>query len=545
MRAPPFPCSAFVRAAASALWLAALVTSPAALAQAQAQASPGPSATELPAGFVLTTVVWRGNQALPDEALAALAAPFVGRRVTLADLEALAAQATQAYRARGFFVAQALVPQQEIAAGRVEISVVEGRLGQLRVRVAADAPITEARVRAVLAALRPGEALHEASYERAMLLLSDLPGLQVQAGLEPGAEAGNTDLTVEVGAAAKRWQASVDVDNHGSRASGRERASATLRYASPLGIGDNLDARVMSSFSAQQTFGRLSYEAPLAANGLRGGVGVSRVGYELGDTYAALGATGTALVRDASFTYPLLRARTRNLFMRAAYESKALHDTTAAVGIDSDKHIDAASLSLNWEARDTLLGGGYVSAGATASFGRLAIRDALTRAVDQDPVNGHQTEGRYRKLALQASRLQSLFGRHNLYVALAGQWASRNLDASEKSALGGDRAVRAYPAGELLVDNGWLATVEWRYSASDDLVLALLFDAARGAQARLPNALDTANRRSLRGPGLGLSWNAPWGLTLRGSVAWPGAEPATSDGGSAGPRVLVQVRKAF
>ena len=530
------------RRAACALGAAALCACAGAYAQS---ATPAVPSTDKSAGFVLKGIVFRGSTEMQDSALSTLAAAYIGRRVTLTDLEQLAAQVTQEYRSRGYFLAQALVPRQHIEDGQAEISVLEGRLGKVQVRVAADAPITEERVRAVLAHLPVGVALKGPLYERTLLLLSDLPGLKVQAGLEQGAETGTTDLVVEVSASEKRWQASVDVDNYGTAASGRERVSATLRYASPFGIGDNFDARLMSSTNAHQTFGRLSYEAPLWADGLRIGAGVSRVGYELGAQFAALGATGTAQVFDVSAVYPLLRSRGRNLFLRAAVETKALRDKTEAVGQDSDKRVNAASLGITWEARDTLFGGGYVNAGATAYFGRLDLNNDATRSLDQDPSTGHQTEGSFAKLSLTGSRLQSLFGRHNLYVSLVGQLASRNLDASEKLALGGDRAVRAYPSGEVLVDSGWIGSVEWRYSASDDVVLALFHDAGRGEQARNVNSSDTRNRRTLRGSGVGLTWSAPYAITLRAALAWRLGDPPQSDTGSTDPRLLVQVQKAF
>ena len=516
-----------------------------ACAGVQAQTTPPPKPTDKGADFVLKGIVYRGTTEMQDSALSTLAAAYMGRRVTLADLEKLAELVTLEYRARGFFLAQAIVPQQKIEDGQAEISVLEGRLGQVKVKVAADAPTSEERVRAVLAHLTPGAALQHTSYERTMLLLSDLPGLKVQAGLEQGAETGTTDLVVEVSANEKRWQASIEGVNYGTAASGRERLSATLRYASPFGIGDNLDARLMSSSGAHQTFGRLSYEAPLGADGLRLGAGVSRVGYELGAQFAALGATGTAQVFDVSAVYPLLRSRGRNMFLRATVESKALKDKTEAVSQMSDKRVNAGSIGITWEARDTLFGGGYVNAGLTAYFGQLKLKNDATRQLDQDPATGHQTEGNFAKFSLTGSRLQSLFGRHNLFVSLVGQFANHNLDPSEKLALGGDRAVRAYPSGEVLVDSGWIGGVEWRYSATDDLVLALFHDAGHGEQARDANPNDVRNRRTLRGTGVGLTWSAPYAITLRAAVAWRMGDPPQSDSGASDPRVLVQVQKAF
>ena len=527
------------RSIAMSLVAAALSTIPVA---SFAQSSPvARSTTET---IALKAVAFRGNRALDDGTLQAIAAPYVGREVSFADLEKLTAKVTQTYQDRGYFLATAVLPQQSFASGTVEISVLEGRLGKTDVRVAADAPISEQRIRAIVGRLKAGEALQQATYERAMLLMSDLPGIRVQAGLEQGVEAGTTDLVVEVAAVERRWDAAVDIDNFGTEASGRGRASASLRYQSPFGIGDNIDARLMTTSNAGQTFGRLSYEAPVSADGLRLGVGASRVGYELGGQYEELGVNGTATVFDTSLTYPLLRSRTRNLFLRAALETKKLHDQTQAVEVDTRKHVDAFSLSLNWESRDSFFGGGYVSAGVTPYVGRLRFEDSTSRDNDQSSF-GRQTAGRFEKLNVQASRLQTLFGRNNLYVSITAQLPSRNLDASEKLALGGDRAVRAYPSGELLVDIGWVATAEWRYSVTDNLVAMAFYDAAGGRQAKNPSVLDTANSRQIRGPGIGVNWNAPYGFTVRASLAWRDTGPAISDGGGSNPRFMGQLTKAF
>src|SRR3546814_798320 len=120
------------------------------------------------------------------------------------------------------------VCSSDLVDGVVEISVVEGRLGQVTVQVDPKAPIDEARVRAMLAPLQPGQPLHRERYERAMLLLSDLPGLRVQSAIEPGLEPGTTDLTVQV-APGDRVRASVELDNYGTREVGRERLGGTLR----------------------------------------------------------------------------------------------------------------------------------------------------------------------------------------------------------------------------------------------------------------------------------------------------------------------------
>ncbi|RYF65436.1 MAG: ShlB/FhaC/HecB family hemolysin secretion/activation protein, partial [Comamonadaceae bacterium] len=102
------------------------------VAQAAPAAPQSLPATPVPAAsFRLNDLRLSGAEALSAEDLRSTTAPYIGRDVTLADIEALAQAITQRYRDRGFFLAQALVPVQTVQNGIVEISVIEGRIGKV------------------------------------------------------------------------------------------------------------------------------------------------------------------------------------------------------------------------------------------------------------------------------------------------------------------------------------------------------------------------------------------------------------------------------
>lgn len=504
-----------------------------------------PAAPAPAASFRLNDLRLSGAQALDAEELKALTAPYIGRDVTLADLETLAQSITERYKARGYFLAQAIVPVQTVQDGIVEISVIEGRLGKVDIAVAPDAPIAEQRVRDFLSAVPPGEAVNALAYERAMLLLSDQPGLRVSSALQEGVQPGTTDLSVEVNAA-PRWNFTAEADNHGTRESGRYRVGGSVRMNSPFGIGDNLDLRAMVSNGNGLQFGRLAYEAPIGTHGLRVGVGLARVNYELGGDFVELGAQGRADVFDASLNYPLIRQRQHNLFLRLSADSKRLTDEFTAVDYSVRKRVQGLGLGWSWERRDDWLGGGYWASSGTLYRGRLTLRDADSLLADQG-IYGHRTQGGFGKLSFQLSRLQSIVARHSLYLSLGGQWASKNLDASEKLGLGGARAVRAYPSGEALVDQGLIGIAEWRWSVNEEFTPFLFYDAARGRSVKNPTIFDAGgNQRSLRGFGVGLSWARSGNFALNATLAWrDGTPPALTDGGGRNPRLYVQFQKRF
>ena len=517
------------------------------IAQATGAVAPQslPAAPQPPAAsFKLNDLRLNGVKALTNEELRGITAPYIGRDVTLGDLEGLAQAITARYKERGYFLAQAVVPVQTVRDGIVEISVIEGRLGKVEVTVAPDAPLGEARVRGFLAALQPGEAVSAPAYERSMLLLSDQPGVKVSSALQEGTQPGTTDLSVEV-AAAPRWAFAAEADNHGTKESGRYRVGGTARWLSPFGIGDNLDMRLMVSNSNALQFGRVAYEAPIGTSGLRAGVGLARVNYELGGQFVDLEAQGRADVLDFSLNYPLIRQRQQNLFLRLGVDMKDLTDELRGVGFTAKKRVQGFGLGWTWERRDDLLGGGYWASSGTLYHGDLSIRDPESYQADQG-IGGHRTEGGFTKLSFQLSRLQAIVPRHSLYLSVGGQWASKNLDASEKLALGGARAVRAYPSGELLVDQGLIGTVEWRWSFNDELTPFVFYDAARGKIVRHPTPFDGENTHSLRGYGIGVSWARPGNFSINATIAWrDGTRPAQTDGGGRNPRLFVQLTKAF
>jgi hemolysin activation/secretion protein len=493
--------------------------------------------------IVLRGVSFTGNTLYSSETLAAFAADRIGQAVSLAELEQIAGRITEHYRRDGWFLAQAVVPGQDVTSGRVEISILEGRLGKIRVNRAPEAPIRDRVLQGILSALEPGKPIHQAGLERTVMLLSDLPGLKIQSSLESGEEPGTSDLAVDVDRR-RRWDASVDADNHGSRYTGEYRLGVLGRINSPLELGDNLDLRLLTSSGGGLTFGRIGYELPVGYAGTRAGVAVGRLDYQLGKEFAPLGANGQAEFVELSATHPFVRARDRNLFGRLGLDEKRLEDRVDALGSRSDKRVRNLGLGLAFEGRDALLGGGYASAGATLYLGELSIRSAADLAFDQSPA-GRRTNGSFTRLAYQASRLQSLVGPASLFLGAAGQFASKNLDSIEKIALGGPRGVRAYPSSEAVADEGHVVNAELRYSASADVTLSGFYDFGWAKLNRDPSPADTDNKRSLRGYGLGVFWTTDPGLTLRASLAWRDSAASNTDLRDRVPRLYVQMIKSF
>ncbi len=515
---------------------------PTQLAQGPSQVLPQAQQPALPGAFVLRGVVFKGATLLSNDELTPLAALKVGRPVTMADLESIANNVAELYHQRGYFLARAIVPVQEVKDGVVEISVIEGAINRVIVRLSKDAPISQERVARILEPLRPGKPLDGKVYERTVLLLSDMPGLAVQSGLEEGDRPGTVNLVIDI-QPSRRFAFAAEVDNSGTKASGQERVGVNARIASPFGIGDNLDIRAQVSDHVDLWFGRIAYEAPLDYTGLRGGLGISRADYSLGGEFSDLDANGTSTIYDASLNYPLIRSRTASLFVRGWVDRKNLEDRLDAFDYRTSKRVEGAGIGFSGESRDDWGGGGYFNFTSDFYRGKLTLRDDISQALDASEF-GRDTKGYFTKVSLVASRLQSLFPRNSLFLSLGGQLASHNLDASEKLALGGSHAVRAYSSNADLVDEGLIGTAEYRYALFDSLALFAFRDYGHGRPVHDPSAGDQRTE-TIRANGIGVTWSQAGNFSMSGTIAWRDSAATVADGDGKNPRFYWQLQKVF
>ena len=460
----------------------------------------------------------------------------------LADLRRLAANITDFYNRRGFFLAQAYVPAQDIQGGAVTIAVIEGRYGKLGLNN--QSTLSDRTANGVLAGLQGGDVVTTAPLERRLLLLSDIQGVGVHSTLSPGTAVKTSDLLVDI-VPERRVTGSVEGDNAGNRYTGAVRAGGTVNLNDLAGIGDVLSLRVLTSFTGF-AYGRASYQALLGQTTV--GVAYSHINYRLGREFESLDASGNADVASLYASYPLIRQRDNNLALLGGVDAKWFDDRLGYIPSDSHRRTQVGSLGLAGDEHDRVGGGGWTTYAATVSFGNLDIRDPADRALDAATA---RSNGGYGKLQLSAARLQTIAGPLSVYGSARGQIAFDNLDISEKIELGGAYAVRAYPEGEAYGDQGYVATAEARLqldrftpSRIGRFQLFAFIDVGEVDYAK--DAWFTGSNYAARsGYGGGLSWAAPAGFFLKATYAHKlSSAPATSAPDHPG-RAWFQISKTF
>ncbi len=452
--------------------------------------------------FTLQRLQVTGATAFAEADLLQVAGFEPGRELSLQALQVMAERITQHYRRHGFLMARAYLPAQEIRDGVGSLVVLEGQYGQVQLKNTSslDSQVPQD----MLAGLNHRDVITLEPLEERLLLLSDVPGVQVRSSLVPGASLGLSDLVVEVEPGA-RISGSVDADNAGNRYTGEERIGATVNLNNPTGRGDLASLRVLTSGDGLR-YGRMSYQAPMGRG--RVGVAYSDLGYKLGREFAALQANGHARIATLFGNYPLRRSRQSNMNIGLSLEAKTFQDRLDAEPSVTDKRAQVAVATWYGDQRDAWGGGGLNSYSLAWSTGNIDIRTPAALLRDADTA---RSDGRYNKLAFAMSRLQRVNESLTFSASLSGQMASKNLDISEKMELGGMYGVRAYPEGEAYADEGVLLTLEARQQlsqpagATSQVHLAAFIDAGTVKLHHKP-WLAEDQRRHLSGAGVGVYW---------------------------------------
>ncbi len=501
--------------------------------------APAAAATDTGPAFPVSALAITGMTVFSESELRGVTGFVPGASVSLGDLNRMAANITDFYAARGYFVAQAYLPAQAVTGGTVTIAVIEGRYGAVTTNNSSR--VADGVVAARLAGLDSGDIVANRALERRLLLLSDLPGTLVKSTLSPGGEVGTADLRVDV-APGRSVTGSVDADNGGNRYTGYYRAGGSLNFNNPLGIGDVLSVRGLVS-DGGLTYIRGAYQVPVGALTL--GVAYARLDYSLGKEFEALDAHGSADIASVYASYPLLRTYDYNVYLLAAADFKFFHDEIDTTRSVIDRRSQVGSLGLSGDGRDAT-GSSFWSIGWT--YGNLDIRTPAVRAIDAVTA---RSNGGFHKLNLAAGRNQTLTDNLSLYLYARGQLASKNLDISEKMQLGGAYGVRAYPEGEGFGDQGYILTAEARLrlaglssAVPGDVSLVAFVD--HGGVTFNRNRFSPAdNSTSLSGAGGGITWAGNGDFQVRASYAHRLGSKRVTSGPDASGQFWFQVSKLF
>ena len=400
---------------------------------------------------------------IPPEETQDVLAPFENRKLTLNEIYDAADQVTNLYRSHGYFVAKAYVPAQDARSGALRIKLIIGRYAAISLQN--NSLVDSGFLQGVLnRALDGSPYIHKDELERAMLLMSDLPGagtprIAISSGKEP--ETSDVNFTARE---APRTEGYILGDNYGSPYTGRLRMSGSLAVNSPLGVSDRLSVFGILSEQAELANWRVAYGFPLGLDGLRGELSAFQTTYVLGGLYKASEAAGVANGISANLSYPVKRQRDDSVYLFSTFTHKYLDDRILGASTAS-RTIDLGTVGVTRNTFGALLDMPLVTETTlSGTIGDVNFPNPEDRAAN---VAGVDTTGVYARFNLNFNATLAINSWSSLSATLRAQKSSgRNLDASEKLGLTGYFGVRSYDEG-LAGDSGYIFTPELKFALPD------------------------------------------------------------------------------
>ncbi|VXC99413.1 ShlB/FhaC/HecB family hemolysin secretion/activation protein [Sphingomonas sp. 8AM] len=419
---------------------------------APARAGPATVATKAPAALtqVVRAVIVDGGDRLPPEVFAIPITAVIGQRLDRTQVAALAGAIAGVARAQGYPFATAQVPAQAQRDGVLRVGLDLGKIDAVRVIGGRSATADHVLGRA----LATGQPVQQKQLERALLLVSDVPGVRViDSRLVRQDGFGILLVTIETDKASGY----VQIDNRGSKEIGPVRSTALASLHSLVSDGDEL-AFIVSQTPLQPsefTFARVRYGAILGGDGLTLSASGSIARTRPGGFLRTLDVRGRSADAAVTLQYPLLRTRARTLF--ASAELRAL---------GTDQELARRRLRSDRIATMTGTLGGNMAVGGGTLRGEIAALTGLPLAgvTHAGSLLGSRFDGDARFVAgtYLIDWTVGLGKPFSMVITSAGQLASRPLLAAMEVGLGGPAFGRGYDYAERTGDHGIMGSLEVR-----------------------------------------------------------------------------------
>lgn len=479
--------------------------------------------------FVVDGVVPNAEDGITPESVQAAADAAFARetggapeaRLTVGHMVKVADGVTAFYRNKGYLVAKAFLPVQTVGSDNVvHIQVLEGRVSDVVVEGAKSYSVNVLRKPSLPLI---GTTPMRDEVESALLYTQDYPGVRLFGTFRPGAQQGDTKLTLQV-LDEDKIGFQLGGDNYGNKFTGQYRARGDAFWKDAIGLGDEFDVTLLEAFNpSNTTFGSANYAVPFGPRGFSGSLGASRNQFSVAGPLEILSLEGTITILQAGLDWRFMRYRFRNLRAGLLFGNKQSKlDAVQGQLTITDDNYNVGILSLDGDRVDTRFRG--------VDQGTFKVRRGISGTIG----SGKGLDNHFTIYELRYSRLQSLGDTQTGIVRLRTQLTADPLSPLEQFSLAGPDAVRAYPVGQSLRDNGVFASAEYRVQApgfaraagpfgrawGDLLQFGLFYDYAHGKDkaAGSPSV-------ELAGYGASIQFGVPGTFQL----LLQGAEPVTAD----------------
>ncbi len=458
-----------------------------------------------------------GNTVFPDSEIKAVTEPYENRTLTTEDLERLRLALTLLYINNGYITSGAVIPDQDVKDGVIQIQIIEGALSRIDVEGNNWFRRSYLGDRLMLGAGPPLKI--EPLQERLQLLQRDPRIERINADLRPGDQRGESILTVKV-REARPWKVWLDFNNYQTPIVGAERGLITLAHQNVTGHGDPFSITYGGSRGVHPIIDT-SYTLPLNRYDTTFTASYRRNEFVVvSDQFRALDLNSESEIFGFTLRHPIYRSLTDELAVAITGEH-LYNKITSAFDLpsqpfrfipgSSDTGVSAVSalrFIQEYQHRtpsSVIALRSRVSVGIDVLGATINSREATTAGGEPLP------SGRFVSWLGQAQAVKRLdyLGGWQILGRFDLQLSNNRLFPLEQIPVGGRFSVRGYRENTLVRDNGFLASLESRIpllkfaSGEDMLQFAQFVDLGRAWLSRT----STPTPETLASVGLGMRWN--------------------------------------
>lgn len=397
-----------------------------------------------------------GSTVYTAEQLGDFYEPYLGRQISLKEVEAIVKSITEQYRKDGYFLARAIAPPQGVEFGVLRIRVVEGFIED--VKFEGKKPGRSSLFDEWAGRITSERPLRLKTLERNLLLMADIPGLTLTPAVRPiDADQGAYRLFLKL--EHRPVDGFLTLDNRGTTTVGPLQTYAGVNANAVLGL---LEQTRLAVFTVPQTPEELLYfefQQTHILNGIgtQGWLSASRSSVDIGvaGTAGKENSHGTRLTLGLS--HPFVRSRDANFYLNLKFDAFESDKNSSTDKFD-DK-LRTARIGALFNANDDFGGSNFISAEVSKGLNILGATERNSGLKSR--INGRPD---FLKATLDVTRVQRLIDNWQLQVSAAGQWSPHTLLSSEEFAIGGQRFGRAYDPADISGNQGVAGSVELQFA---------------------------------------------------------------------------------
>lgn len=367
-------------------------------------------------------------------------APLVGSCVEVAAIDAALRAITNRYVAAGYVTSRAFVGPQDLRSGTLNITVFEGRVGDID--GVGDKPYGPGEIGGAFPSAT-GDLLNLRSLEQGVDQLGRLGKAEPSIDIAPGESPGTSKVLVQRKDGGAWIRPNLGLNNQGSTSTGRWQAMVGLDADSPLGLADSWSIYYQNEVDGDRLRGNEAYggfaSVPYGWWTLSLDAGVSRYHSVLEGNGLAFETRGQSWSAGANLDRVIFRNAKTKLALTGSLSVQDTKNFIQGIALRTGSYrIASATISARWQQR----------AKATLWSTSLGLEQGLelfgAYAVDAGPGGA---KGKFSLIAADvAAQTGFTLGKMRLTnrAILRSQWGFTNLFPAQRFSLGGPSTVRGF-----------------------------------------------------------------------------------------------------